>query len=129
MALVLPSQLTSPLAGPVSVGGGSGVLPGGAAFVGVAVGTDGGVFVGVAVAFGGCVFVGVAVSLGGCVFGGGGVDVGAGVLVGRGVFVGAEVGGGDDPPLKVALTDWSPFMVTNVILVELSSVPVHDSQT
>ena len=49
---------------------------------------------------------------------GGGVDVG--VLVGAG-------GGAEPPSLKVAFTDWSPYMVTNVDLVELSSVPVHDS--
>ena len=106
MELVLPSQLTSPLAGPAlgcDVGGG------------VAVGPGGGVFVGGDVGPGGSVFVGSGV---GC-----GVDVGCGVLVG------ADVGGGvEPPPLKVAFTERTPSMMTKDILLLLSSVPVQDSQ-
>ena len=113
--LVLPSQLTSPLAGP---------LLGGDVGVGAAVLSGSGVFVGVAVSSGGWVFGGVGVE----VAAGGEVLVGGGVLVGTGVFVGAGGGGGAEPPLvNVAFTDWLPFIVTNVDLVELSSVPVHDS--
>ncbi len=119
--LVWPSQLTSPLAGPVS-GGAVGV---GTVGVGVAVLPGSGVSVGVAVLSGNGVFVGVAVSSGRV-----GVAVGAGVSVGSWVLVGAGVlvGPGALSALKVAFTDWSPFIVTNVALVELSSVPVQDSQ-
>lgn len=126
--LVAPSQLTSPVAGPAAVGEGLAVLAGGGGFVGDGV-AGGGVFVGVGVwawggVFGG-VSVGVAVGAGAGVFVGGGdcVAVGGGVLVGAGVGV-----AGEPAPLKVALTERSPFIVTNVILPELSSVPVHDSQ-
>ncbi len=52
------------------------------------------------------------------------------VGAGGGVDVGVLDGGGVEPelPLKVAFTVRSPVMVTKVDLVELSSVPVHDSQ-
>ena len=109
MELVLPSQLTSPLAGPLFCGD---------------------VGVGVAVLPGSGVFVGVVISSGGCVLGGIGVAVGGGASVGSGALVGAGGGGGaEPPPLKVAFTNWSPFIVTKVALVELSSVPVQDSHT